>query len=60
MEPRDEERIFGLAYRREAEVAVLNGFSAHADQAGLLWCRGLDAQPSGAPVLWGRRTAGGA
>jgi metallo-beta-lactamase family protein len=36
VEKRDEVRIFGLAYRREAEVAVLNGFSAHADQAGLL------------------------
>ncbi|MBK6531792.1 MAG: MBL fold metallo-hydrolase [Deltaproteobacteria bacterium] len=36
VEKRDEVRIFGLPYRREAEVAVLNGFSAHADQAGLL------------------------
>jgi metallo-beta-lactamase family protein len=29
-------RIFGLPYERRADVVVLNGFSAHADQAGLL------------------------
>lgn len=36
VERRHEVRIFGLPYRRHAEVAVLDGFSAHADQAGLL------------------------
>jgi metallo-beta-lactamase family protein len=35
-------RIFGLPIRREAEVVVLNGFSAHADQADLLaFARGV-------------------
>jgi metallo-beta-lactamase family protein len=29
-------RIFGLMHQRRAEVVVLDGFSAHADQAGLL------------------------
>jgi metallo-beta-lactamase family protein len=29
-------RIFGVMFEREAEVVVLNGFSAHADQRGLL------------------------
>lgn len=36
VEGRDEVRIFGIPHRRRAEVVVLNGFSAHADQAGLL------------------------
>jgi len=36
VERRAEVRIFGLPYHRRAEVAVLNGFSAHADQAGLV------------------------
>lgn len=36
VERREEVRIFGVPYRRAAEVVVLNGFSAHADQAGLL------------------------
>jgi metallo-beta-lactamase family protein len=29
-------RIFGVERERRAEVAVLNGFSAHADQGDLL------------------------
>jgi metallo-beta-lactamase family protein len=29
-------RIFGVPRQRRAEVVVLNGFSAHADQQGLL------------------------
>jgi metallo-beta-lactamase family protein len=36
VERRPEVRIFGLPYKRRAEVVVLDGFSAHADQAGLL------------------------
>jgi metallo-beta-lactamase family protein len=36
VERRPEVRIFGLPLRRRAEVVVLDGFSAHADQAGLL------------------------
>ena len=36
VEKRSEVRIFGLTHYRAAEVVVLNGFSAHADQADLL------------------------
>ena len=36
VERRPEVRIFGMMHRRAAEVVVLNGFSAHADQTGLL------------------------
>jgi metallo-beta-lactamase family protein len=36
VERRSEVRIFGLMHDRRAEVVVLNGFSAHADQADLL------------------------
>lgn len=36
VENRVEVKIFGVPYRRAAEVVVLNGFSAHADQHGLL------------------------
>lgn len=36
VERRPEVRIFGLPHARRAEVVVLNGFSAHADQQGLL------------------------
>jgi len=36
VEGRSEVRIFGMMHRRLAEVVVLNGFSAHADQAGLI------------------------
>jgi metallo-beta-lactamase family protein len=35
VERRPEVRIFGLPHARRAEVVVLDGFSAHADQAGL-------------------------
>jgi metallo-beta-lactamase family protein len=35
VERRDEVRIFGVMHDRRAEVVVLNGFSAHADQRGL-------------------------
>lgn len=36
VERRDRVRIFGVERDRRCEVAVLNGFSAHADQADLL------------------------
>jgi metallo-beta-lactamase family protein len=36
VERRPEVRIFGLVHDRRAEVVVLNGFSAHADQRELL------------------------
>jgi metallo-beta-lactamase family protein len=36
VEKRDKVRIFGVERDRRAEVVVLNGFSAHADQADLL------------------------
>jgi metallo-beta-lactamase family protein len=36
VERRGEVRIFGLMHERRAEVVVLDGFSAHADQAGLV------------------------
>ncbi len=36
VERRSEVRIFGLMHPLRAEVVVLDGFSAHADQAGLV------------------------
>ena len=36
VERREEVRIFGQPYWRKAEVAVLNYFSAHADEPGLV------------------------
>jgi len=36
VEKRDRVKIFGVERDRRAEVVVLNGFSAHADQADLL------------------------
>lgn len=36
VEQRSRVRIFGVEQDRRAEVVVLNGFSAHADQGGLL------------------------
>jgi metallo-beta-lactamase family protein len=36
VERRKEVRVFGAWMQREAEVVVLNGFSAHADQADLV------------------------
>jgi metallo-beta-lactamase family protein len=46
VEQRDQVRIFGVMHQRAAEVVVLNGLSAHADQADLVefveavWRRG--------------------
>jgi metallo-beta-lactamase family protein len=36
VERRMQVKIFGMEHERRAEVAVLNGFSAHADQADLV------------------------
>lgn len=36
VEGRDAVKIFGIEVKRQAEVAVLNGFSAHADQSDLI------------------------
>jgi metallo-beta-lactamase family protein len=36
VEGRPEVRIFGVPHTRRAEVVVLDGLSAHADQQGLL------------------------
>lgn len=36
VEGRPRVRLFGVERERRAEVVVLNGFSAHADQAGLI------------------------
>jgi metallo-beta-lactamase family protein len=36
VERRSEVRIFGVMHPRAADVVVLDGFSAHADQAGLV------------------------
>jgi metallo-beta-lactamase family protein len=39
-------RIFGEEYRRQAEVVTLNGFSGHADHAGLVdWVRTFKQRP---------------
>ncbi len=36
VEKRPEIKIFGIMHKLQAEVCVLNGFSAHADQNGIL------------------------
>jgi metallo-beta-lactamase family protein len=48
VERRDRVRILGVERDRRCEVTVLNGFSAHADQADLL--RYIDASREVAPV----------
>jgi len=46
VERQPEVRIFGMEYQLEAEVVTLNGFSGHADQAGLLkWVKGFNKRP---------------
>ena len=52
VERRTEVRIFGVPHRRRVEVAVLNGFSAHADQAGLVaFAEGVRQRGSLGPVV---------
>ncbi|MBD3237967.1 MAG: MBL fold metallo-hydrolase [Candidatus Eisenbacteria bacterium] len=50
----DEVRIFGEEFPRQAEVAVLNAFSAHADRNELLaWTTGLGPPPQRCFVVHG-------
>ncbi|MGZ3653203.1 MAG: MBL fold metallo-hydrolase RNA specificity domain-containing protein [Bdellovibrionota bacterium] len=52
VEKRMEVRIFGVMRKLEAEVCVLNGFSGHADQAGLLsFAAAVSAQGSLQSIL---------
>jgi metallo-beta-lactamase family protein len=51
VERRARVRIFGVERDRLCDVAVLNGFSAHADQAGLLdWVESVRAAGALGPV----------
>jgi metallo-beta-lactamase family protein len=59
VEQATEVKIFGIKYYREAEVVVLNGFSGHADQPGLLnWARALQHRPHHIFVIHGDPAAG--
>ena len=54
-----EVKIFGVNYYREAEVVVLNGFSGHADQPGLLnWAKALQHRPHHTFIVHGDPAAG--
>lgn len=45
VERRDEVKIFGQVHRRKMEVEVMNTFSAHADEPGLVrWIGDLDQE----------------
>ena len=47
-------RIFGMEYQLEAEVVILNGFSGHADQKGLLqWVKAFEKRPQQVFVVHG-------
>ena len=49
-----EVRIFGRSHRVKARIARVHGFSAHADQAGLLqWLSGLTKAPKTVFVVHG-------
>ena len=49
-------RIFGEEYQLKAEVATINGLSAHADRAELLeWTGHLTKRPSNTFIVHGRR-----
>ena len=51
-------RIFGMEYHLEAEVVTLNGFSAHADQPGLLgWAQAFKKPPEQTFVVHGEPEA---
>jgi metallo-beta-lactamase family protein len=51
-------RIFGMEYQLEAEVVTLNGFSAHADQPGLLgWAQAFKKPPEQTFVVHGEPEA---
>lgn len=51
-------RIFGMEFRRKAEVVTLNGFSGHADQPGLLdWAKGFAKPPEHTFIVHGEPEA---
>ena len=51
-------KIFGETYNLRAEVAVINGFSAHADRPELLeWAGYMDPQPSHTFIVHGEEKA---
>lgn len=53
-------RIFGMEFQLEAEVVTLNGFSGHADQAGLLaWMKAFKKRPEQVFVVHGDPEAAG-
>jgi metallo-beta-lactamase family protein len=54
----DPVRIFGDSYRVQARVETIEGFSAHADRAGLLaWFRSLEGTPRKTFVVHGEEEA---
>jgi metallo-beta-lactamase family protein len=54
VEKAERVRIFGEEFQRRAEVVVMNGFSAHADQTELLdWAAGSSARPRHTFVVHG-------
>ncbi len=58
VEKQTKVKIFGEEYKREAEVAVINGFSAHADQDELLeWVSELERPPSKTFIVHGETDA---
>jgi metallo-beta-lactamase family protein len=54
LEEKERVKIFGKEYELNADVEVINGFSAHADQKELLdWVRNMNHLPSKAFVVHG-------
>ncbi len=54
IEKHKEVKIFGERYTQRAQVEVISGFSAHADQHELLnWVRGMDKLPRRAFIIHG-------
>lgn len=53
-------RIFGEEYKRRIEVAVINGFSGHADHNGLVeWARAFKQRPEQVFLVHGEPEAAG-
>lgn len=58
LEKQSAVKIFGIEYRLEAEVQVINGFSAHADRDELLdWVDAFESKPTYTFVVHGEETA---
>src|SRR5690606_39019164 len=58
VEREPEVRIFGESHAVRAEIAVLNGLSAHADRRALVdWARGFERAPERAIVTHGEDEA---